>query len=383
MKTFVIVHPNGIGRIKGNLPIIYQRSHIFTLPLREYESARYITINIGDIPLDRFTSIWEYLNGSEVPVTIYPEFHHFRTLFPTPLLMRWLEKFTIRSSPASPVVPLKQLGEGSQSVVILAFIDGSPVAVKGEPLNNTLSENATTTEVQIAVILSAFGSFFPQVFDYFRCKTSAYYDPSIRNHEDDDEEKLVEEMTPPEPCSDKAIDPFLSRGPIEAVFTVMEVLQQDYIGDEKLPYSERKELAKLVDEKAMKYSFIANICCVLQILYDNYGFLHGDLKNIMFRKWPEPTFTHRLSDEIMILPTHGYLPVIMDFGFSKMMKVSLSTYIGDTRFSMFQDIDDLIYYMFADEGNILLSLLRRYTVEMQMGFQPIEIVRHMKRAGMI
>lgn len=72
------------------------------------------------------------------------------------------------------------------------------------------------------------------------------------------------------------------------------------------------------ETRSFHLEILSHLSAALAIAYERYAFTHYDLKgnNIILKKVEPQLITYRLQDRSYALPCSGYLPVIIDYGFS-------------------------------------------------------------------
>lgn len=156
--------------------------------------------------------------------------------------------------------------------------------------------------------------------------------------------------------------PFIKNGGLKT-----EILLTEYIQGEKLKYylSGKKRVHKKVI-----YSLIKQVLLVVMVANTKVGFAHYDLhsNNIIVSKCDKNlVIVYRLNDMDIAVPTYGYIPIIIDFGFSHISSMKGETFwstVAHTDVGFYTDRFDRI----SDYKLLLISLIDDFT-SYDMGFK--------------
>jgi hypothetical protein len=97
-----------------------------------------------------------------------------------------------------------------------------------------------------------------------------------------------------------------------------EVLLSEYVQDSRC-------LSELEFREEVSLSIFKRVLLTVQFYQRNYGMTHYDLHsdNVLIKKCPRKTIALYLSEKkATVLPTYGYVPIVIDFGFAYMKKIT-------------------------------------------------------------
>lgn len=128
---------------------------------------------------------------------------------------------------------------------------------------------------------------------------------------------------------------------LELVSTNWNMLKQE-VKDEKLWTN-------------IQYSCLAQLCCALQQAQDQFGFEHNDLHsgNILLHPSTEPFATYNIRGTVWKIPLFGWIPVIIDYGYSRMTKIK-----SDSKTVLATDNLQTMKKEYKIENNLPLDPLR-------------------------
>ena len=113
----------------------------------------------------------------------------------------------------------------------------------------------------------------------------------------------------------------VSTRPRNSMLVGIDALLLEFVGVGEVAATSLKEALKAGSLKAsQKQSIVLQLACALEVAYRAIKFTHNDLHagNVMLRKCdPNIVFKYVIGGKTYAVPTHGVIPVIIDYGLSQ------------------------------------------------------------------